>query len=241
MVSSRSLNPGERQAKMNEQVATDMIRWAGQSDWLLEPQQDRSRRTLAKIIDAAVALFCQQGFGGTSLADIAKYSGVSIGSIYARFADKDAILYAVIESYYRTRLTQLDNIVAMPPWKDADLGKLIGLFIEAMFSAFQQDGDMLRVVEHRRLTDPIVAERAAKADKYVLDLFSKRMCAAVPAANRRKLRRRFSYAYYFVRNTLVLTVLLERSPFPTPLAITNASFRQETLRFCELYLDCSHD
>jgi AcrR family transcriptional regulator len=54
------------------------------------------KRTL--IVDTAAKLVHEQGFGRTSLADIARESGVPLGNLYYYFKTKDAIAEALIEN-----------------------------------------------------------------------------------------------------------------------------------------------
>src|SRR5579864_7763161 len=51
-----------------------------------------------RIVDTAVRLVHEQGFGRTSLADIARESGVPLGNLYYYFKTKEAIAEALIES-----------------------------------------------------------------------------------------------------------------------------------------------
>jgi TetR/AcrR family transcriptional repressor of nem operon len=51
----------------------------------------------SRIVDAAARLAYEQGFGRTSLADIARESGVPLGNLYYYFKTKDAIGEALIE------------------------------------------------------------------------------------------------------------------------------------------------
>ncbi|MEV0356043.1 helix-turn-helix domain-containing protein [Nocardia sp. NPDC050697] len=56
------------------------------------PQQERSRDTRERILTAATQLFAEHGVGNVSTNRIAAHAGMSIGSLYRYFADKDAIL-----------------------------------------------------------------------------------------------------------------------------------------------------
>jgi AcrR family transcriptional regulator len=58
----------------------------------MEAQDKRTR-----IVDVATKLVHEQGFGRTSLADIARESGVPLGNLYYYFKTKDAIGEALIE------------------------------------------------------------------------------------------------------------------------------------------------
>ncbi len=49
----------------------------------------------AEILDAALALFAERGFHGTTVPEIASAAGVAAGTIYRHFASKDALVNAV--------------------------------------------------------------------------------------------------------------------------------------------------
>lgn len=69
----------------------------------------RARR--AKIVADATTLFAQEGYGDTSLLDIATRVGVSKSALYHHFPSKDALLHAVL----RERDTRIDESVAASP------------------------------------------------------------------------------------------------------------------------------
>ena len=54
------------------------------------PLQQRSQDTQRAILDAALDLFTTQGYEGTSVAQIAKAAGCSVGACYRRFKNKEA-------------------------------------------------------------------------------------------------------------------------------------------------------
>jgi AcrR family transcriptional regulator len=56
---------------------------------------DQDKRT--RIVDTAARLLYEQGFARTSLADIARESGVPLGNLYYYFKTKDAIGEAVVD------------------------------------------------------------------------------------------------------------------------------------------------
>ncbi len=50
----------------------------------------------AKLLDAAVRLFAEQGVAGTTVAEIAKYAGVTSAMVHYYFKTKDQLLDAVV-------------------------------------------------------------------------------------------------------------------------------------------------
>lgn len=62
-------------------------------------QIERSERSRTAILDAALELFSHRGYGATSMRDIAGKAGVSTGSVYHHFADKEAIFLGLLEQF----------------------------------------------------------------------------------------------------------------------------------------------
>lgn len=63
--------------------------------------QARAEATRRRIIDSAVALFDEFGYGETGLADVLQRAGVSKGAFYYHFDSKEAVAAAIIEEYCR--------------------------------------------------------------------------------------------------------------------------------------------
>jgi AcrR family transcriptional regulator len=60
------------------------------------PQQERSRRRLESIVEAAAELFAEQSFPEVTMDAIAQRAGTPIGSVYQYFEDKRAVFAAVM-------------------------------------------------------------------------------------------------------------------------------------------------
>lgn len=60
-------------------------------------QADRSRRTRHRIVEAATELFVDQGYGATTLQEIADRAGVSVQTIYFAFGNKGSVLKEVVD------------------------------------------------------------------------------------------------------------------------------------------------
>jgi AcrR family transcriptional regulator len=63
-------------------------------------QEERSERSRAAILEAALQMFSRQGFRGTSIRDVAARAGVSTGSVYHHFRDKEALLNTLLEQFW---------------------------------------------------------------------------------------------------------------------------------------------
>lgn len=59
------------------------------------PQQARSRRTWDRTLAAAARVFAENGYASTTTDQIAEAAGLSIGSLYQYFPNKDAVLHVL--------------------------------------------------------------------------------------------------------------------------------------------------
>jgi AcrR family transcriptional regulator len=64
-------------------------------------QEERTQRSRALVLDAALELFSRQGYRATSIRDIAARAGVSTGNVYHHFRDKETIFRELLDTYWR--------------------------------------------------------------------------------------------------------------------------------------------
>lgn len=67
-------------------------------------QAARSDASVAKILDAALGLYSSQGFGATSMREIAAAASLSVGNVYHHFANKEEIFERLLERYWERLL-----------------------------------------------------------------------------------------------------------------------------------------
>lgn len=65
------------------------------------PTQKRSKNTKNQIIQAGLKLFSDKGYYRTNSKEIAKEAGVSIGSFYAYFSDKEELFKEVFLEHFK--------------------------------------------------------------------------------------------------------------------------------------------
>lgn len=56
-------------------------------------RQAQARETRRAVLDAARALFIEQGYGRTTIADVARSAGVSVETVYSAFGNKATLLH----------------------------------------------------------------------------------------------------------------------------------------------------
>lgn len=66
-----------------------------------------AEETRSRVLDAAAAVFAEQGFEGARVAQIAKRAGLSVGAIYNHWESKAELLAAVVEGHSAAELSRL--------------------------------------------------------------------------------------------------------------------------------------
>ncbi|HBP18589.1 MAG TPA: hypothetical protein DEA08_12495 [Planctomycetes bacterium] len=72
----------------------------------------------ARILEAADALFCERGFAGTSLRDVAKDAEVNKGLIVYYYQNKAGLFSAVLERYYEAHGAALAGLSQEGPLRE---------------------------------------------------------------------------------------------------------------------------
>lgn len=75
-----------------------------------QPKQKRSRQRVDAILNAASELFAEVGYEAATIVEIASRSNTAVGSMYQFFANKEAILYAIVERYVAAATEVFANI-----------------------------------------------------------------------------------------------------------------------------------
>ncbi|MHB8345760.1 MAG: TetR/AcrR family transcriptional regulator [Acidiferrobacterales bacterium] len=73
-------------------------------------EMGESRPLAARVLDTAVRLFVRKGYFSTSIQDIVQESGVSTGSIYHYFGDKEGIAKALYSAYIDRMSDEMSRI-----------------------------------------------------------------------------------------------------------------------------------
>lgn len=100
------------------------------------PQQQRSRDTLRRVLEAADALLTRDGAAALSMSRLAAEAGVAVGSIYAYLPDKESIVEALALGYWTAfaervaAVAEADEAAPVPEPTDAVFDTLADCFRE---------------------------------------------------------------------------------------------------------------
>jgi AcrR family transcriptional regulator len=136
------------------------------------PQQERSRASFERVLEAAQALIEDDGYQGFTVAEVSRRARVSIGSIYARVSSKDALFHAVHERVMAEIATADTGLAAPERWASASTSDLIRGAVRAIAAQFAGHARFLRVAMHRGAIDDHVAAVGSAASSREAELFA---------------------------------------------------------------------
>ncbi|MGW0884702.1 TetR family transcriptional regulator [Streptomyces sp. NPDC002671] len=136
-------------------------------------QQERSRRTQRKILAAAREALAEAGWEGVTVARVAAAAGVSVGSVYERFTDKDGLVHAVqhdvldeVDADLHEAFDRLSDRV--------DLGaeELIAEAVLALATQVARHGAVMGPLMQRAAVDPSLRQRGNATSLLAEELFT---------------------------------------------------------------------
>jgi AcrR family transcriptional regulator len=181
------------------------------------PGQRRSAETVARILAAAARIFDERGYRGTTTNHVAEEAGVSIGSLYQYFPNKDALLVALAEQHVEevARLfgERLARLREQRPTLDDTVRSLLELTVDV------NDSSMLHAVLFSECPrTPALAERLGRFSDVLVAEVAWHLERTGSAGTDHTLRARLVVAAV---DAAVHEVILAEPPGPGRLAATD--------------------
>jgi AcrR family transcriptional regulator len=190
------------------------------------PVQARSRATVEAILGGTARVLASRGYAKASTNHIAEAAGVSIGSFYQYFADKDAAVAACAEHYAHETLAFA--------WEHVDDGlpqrSPIACWLDALLARACENESLVRVLFHEvpyTWTLPGVRDAMAGALAVVERLAGDALTAS---------DRRHDGAYVILRAAVSVITDVAADPDLRP---RRSAIVDELARMIDAYLDAS--
>lgn len=131
--------------------------------------RERLRQAAAQeILGAAEQLFSERGIHATHMADIAARAGVAVGTLYNHFADRDALLQALMDQRRLEMLSKVDECLVEVDGKP--FRAQLRAVYTALFSNLEQHWRFFLTVMSESGT-PKASERARSFHREMLSRF----------------------------------------------------------------------
>lgn len=138
----------------------------------------RAKPTRERVLDRALKLFQRRGVEGTTMRDIARAAGLSLGAAYYYFPSKQALLFA----YYEANIDAVEAIAAAAT---GTLRERLGAAYQGMLATTRPQRALLAaIVPHlANPADPLSAfsERTRAVRERSIAVYARAVAGAVPA------------------------------------------------------------
>lgn len=111
------------------------------------PRQNRSRDTLRTILEAAGQLLVEQGYAATSTNAIARRAGVSIGSLYQYFPNKQAVYHALVQDHHEQILPLVHAALEQVADPSTDPVGVIGMLMRELVRVHGRNPPLMRAID----------------------------------------------------------------------------------------------
>ena len=105
-------------------------------------KQERSRRTIQNILDAALQVLIDEGFERSTTNRIADKAGYSVGTLYQYFEDKDDIYGKIVDQALLKMTDSAEALEAKP-----SLMETLQALFESVLASMEADPAIIQAVE----------------------------------------------------------------------------------------------
>jgi len=143
----------------------------------LAPQQARSRESLNKLLKAAQEVLGQHGAEGATIPRIAEHAGLTPGTVYRRFHDKDALLETVILGMLERQDKRIRAALTPAMSRQIPLPVLAEQVIHSMLVSYRANAGLIRAMRQfaqSRLHTPFIKKLSrleVSTYEYLVELF----------------------------------------------------------------------
>lgn len=131
-----------------------------------KPTQERSRKRVEAILDAAGDLFADRGVEATTMEAIAERAGTSIGSVYQYFEDKQGVFLGVAERELERSRQMFTELVLHPDSAQLGWRELLAKVIDGYAAEALRSGRR-SVIAHVVLVDDVARAELALHDELI--------------------------------------------------------------------------
>jgi AcrR family transcriptional regulator len=136
-------------------------------EWVRSTHQARSQETVERILEAAEEIIAEKGFDNATVSEIVARAKSSVGSMYARFADKDSLLVTLHQRFCEQAIATTDAALDPVRWEGASIGEIMSVAIPFVVHVYQLKRGLIRAFIVRGSTDRQFVERAGELGRVI--------------------------------------------------------------------------
>jgi AcrR family transcriptional regulator len=135
--------------------------------WVKLPRQARSRDKLERFIAAAERLINERGFQATSVPDIAREAGCSVGLFYTRFRDKQELLRYLFEHYLGETVATARLVLRPETLRDVPAADLVRQAVAGMVRIHRERPGLVYAFYEMVPVDPVLGARVLEVQREI--------------------------------------------------------------------------
>ena len=202
------------------------------------PLQDRSRRTLDKIVRAVEQLLEVRPFDEISVADIIRRARCSTGSFYARFPTKDAVLPYLYARYDADLRPRMAAKLASVDWASLSLRQTVELFVSGMVDMYLERRNLLRAAAlFARANPEAIGDDIRQRRGAVLDMPARLFARFADEIAHDDAMEAARIGFFIVASAAREKLLFD-APHGSSTRLTNAQLKTQLARTLYAYLTC---
>ncbi|RVV99048.1 TetR/AcrR family transcriptional regulator [Mesobaculum littorinae] len=148
------------------------------------PSQPRSRVTVDAIFEATIQVLLSQGMVGLTSTGVAERAGVSVGTMYQYFPNKQSLVYALNERFLTTLAERVEATCAQMHGRP--VAEAAEALIDTYWAAKTERPELTRAL-YRSVaeleTDALLHAFATRVDKATTDMFCRASDFSSPDAS----------------------------------------------------------
>jgi AcrR family transcriptional regulator len=130
---------------------------------LRPPQQRRSRESLERVYKAGEKLLAKKGYEGFTIAEVSRDANLSVGSLYTRFENKDALIYGIHARMLERMAANTEDVIETT--EDLGLDQVVAQAVHSLADRLHSERSILRVFMLLAPVDAHIAKAASKASR----------------------------------------------------------------------------
>lgn len=189
------------------------------------PKQERSQATVEAILTATTHILTENGYDQLTTNRVAERAGVSIGSLYQYFPNKEALIFALAE-HHANEMVQLAQH-HLEGLSDRPISEVLGQIVKAALAAHAVNPKLHRVL-HKQIPHSEVMQRLdqAKMENVLRSFFVQRSDQLQP--------KNLELTVFMVERTI--RALIYEAIIDRPELLRTEEFEQELMAMLLAYL-----
>lgn len=177
--------------------------------WIRPVRQARSQETLERLLDSAEALIEDKGFDDITVVEIATRAGFSVGAVYSRFHDKQAVLHRLQDRFVDEANLTTDDAFDPERWQGASIEEIISELTVFLVEIHRARRGVLRELLGRTKSEPSMIERKERLVAHVGEHLESLLIARAERIGHPNPRLAIRFGLRLVLSTLEQAILFD--------------------------------